>query len=176
MNFNISDLVAAVSTVIAAIAAIFSFKAARATEKVGEAQLIRDFAKVYAGDEFRDDLKTLRLWDSRSKAEKLDFILLVRGGDKFAVRVDQSRRRVFLFFDSIARLGYLGYIGRGAVRSICGLAGINLFFDVAVPLTLLSQPTMSMSHIRYLSRLKLQKAPLLDLVSDAFAQTWFSRD
>tara|TARA_R110001592_G_scaffold286949_1_gene555595 strand:- start:1597 stop:2106 length:510 start_codon:yes stop_codon:yes gene_type:complete len=146
------------STLVAALAAYFSYRSAKATLYAYEAHLISDYAEKYAAPAFLSHLRALRKWSDRETGgSAADFVPLLSSGDAFAAEVDSARRAIKMHYESVGRLGRARYLRRRAVREICSSAGLDLYFDVAIPLTKELNPGLDVSIAKYLAGLGLKR-------------------
>jgi hypothetical protein len=165
-EIDTSLLLAFGSTVVAAVAAYFSYQSARATLFAYEAHLISDYAAKYASPEFLNHLRVLRKWrDLSLESNDKDFIPLLAKKDPFAVEVDAARRTIKMYYEGIARLGKARYLRKKAVKEICATAGLDLYFDVAVPLTKELHPGMNLNMASYLEGLGMERNSAMKSVS-----------
>ncbi len=162
---NISLFIAFGSTVVAALAAYFSYLSAKTTLLAYEAHLINEQAAKYASPEFLHHLRVLSRWRQRvTNGEQLDFIPLLTARNAEALDVDAARRAIKMHYESVARLARAGYLRKKAVREICRTAGLDLYFDVAIPLTKEIDPGLDLSISRYLNSLGLERHRVMSIV------------
>ncbi|WP_321488231.1 hypothetical protein [uncultured Hyphomonas sp.] len=158
LTSQLTYLVPLLSVIVAAVAAFFSYKSAKASLLAHEAKLLREFSVHYARPEFSEHLRNLRSWLERHGTESGEYFLtMLKSNDPFAVSVDEARRAVKFHFEDAAKLGRSKYLRKGAVQQICCEAGMDLYFDVAIPLTLAMNPKLDLASHNFLRKLKLRR-------------------
>lgn len=135
VSTDVSALFTAVSAFAALIAAIASFMSSRATQRASEAQLFNDFIKEYGAQEIRDALRSLRQWQEENGADfATKFVEAVQNGNAHALEVDKDRRLIWNFFWKAYMLYSSKYISGKTLKQIGSVSGINLFYDIVVPI------------------------------------------
>jgi hypothetical protein len=135
--------VAAISAIAAAISAYFSWRSSRAAANaattaadVAATNLILKFRDQYASNEMRIDLHNLGAWYDKygSSTFAKTWQEERQQGDKEALIVNASRRRVSHFFSSIVDLHNAGLVPERLKKLLTDFDGLDVFHSVVEPL------------------------------------------
>jgi hypothetical protein len=123
------------SSRIAAEAARTSADTARTAANAAATNLILKFRDQYASDEMLIDLRNLRAWQNKHAAKFVEeWQNKLAQGDKEALIVDASRRRVTSFFSKIADLHDTNLVPERIKKLLVDFTGLELLDDVVEPL------------------------------------------
>lgn len=144
MNVDLTDLssyATMVATIAAAWAAIEARRSVNITKRTAESQLLCEFMRDYESPEMADALRRLDHW-RRNHGETFAQVWIQRfsSGDQEAAAVDRSRRKVNFYFAKIAQLQKAKLVETRILRMMATVSGINLFYDVVLPLELALNP------------------------------------
>jgi hypothetical protein len=150
----VTTLLAVIATAIAAWAAWEARKAAKATQAAVEAQVVYSAMGEYFEPKMAQSLRTLRDWQNKNGSDFANFwVQEFQQHRPEAVEVDPAKRYVKGFFTRVTRLYSAGLINERALRAVTYVNGINLFYDVIVPLDLAQNPDVDRAAEQILSRL-----------------------
>lgn len=131
-----------VANVIALVAAVAAWRAARAsflsaaeTRRGSQAQLVSSLLDSYASAETLASMICLRKWFSQHGRRAADEFRRLRQDDYAAIaEVDHARRRVSHFFQKLYVLHNSGYLDERAVRTIATKDTVAFFRGLIEPL------------------------------------------
>ncbi|HWA00540.1 MAG TPA: hypothetical protein VG841_09540 [Caulobacterales bacterium] len=124
-----------ISTIAAAVAAGASLRQAKIAQSVHEADLFVRFVERYRSPQMNAALKRLATWwkeNGREGVRAWNEARLRREPD--ALAVDDARRTVKAYFESVALLFQKGFVSRHFAVSAVDHGGIDVFFEVGEPL------------------------------------------
>jgi hypothetical protein len=136
---DIGEVVVALATCAAAIAAWVAARAARegvdATRRASEALLLLEALREYNGAEMGEALTRLSGWGRsvRDQGERTiveEWRLTTAGKDS----LNAARRRVTSYFSNLDELREAGLISERTWRTATDKAGLGVLFDVCAPL------------------------------------------
>ena len=91
----------------------------------------------YFDSKMVDDLRTLRAWrDKNPENFATEWLRQLGNNSTEAAAVEAARRRVKGYFVKAARLYSNSLISKDALRAVAFVNGLNIFYDVVVPLGL----------------------------------------
>ena len=131
----LADYATLVTAVAAAWAAYESRRSANASRAAAESQVVYQSMIDYFKPEMTDALRTLVKWREGhgDQYPALWLAAFLRGEQEAAV-VDRARRHVKGFFDRAVRLREAKFVSEPAFREMAYTGGLNLYFDIVVPL------------------------------------------
>src|SRR5262249_53533859 len=130
-----SAIAAGVSAIAAAISAYFSSRSSRTAADAAATTLFLKFRDQYATNEMLIDLHNLGAWHDKHGPSKFAETWRKKReqGDKEALIVDASRRRVSHFFSSIADLHDTGFVP-GRIKRLLTDFDLDVLYSVVEPL------------------------------------------
>ena len=145
----------ACGALVAAFAAWFAARATRnavlATRDTAEASLVYSFRRDYSKQVMSDGMRRLGDWRRDNDNDFAEtWLSRLKKKDSAAVKVDEDRRRVKSYFETAADLQKNGFIREQAYRTICFVAGINIYYDVVYPIEKALNPDGSSRLYDYL--------------------------
>jgi hypothetical protein len=153
---------AAATATGAMIAACASYFQARTSGKAYESVVYLTLAARYNSNEMREALNVLAAW--RREHPEQDFAdrwaRLVNEGDAAAREANAARRLVDHYFIDMARLHRVGAIGRHMLDVLTDVHGLNVFYEIASPMTAALAPRAARHRplARTLTRIKRRYA------------------
>lgn len=151
------DVVALLTAGGGLITAIASLISVRNNRVMIEASLWPDFNRRYKTDEMSQAIKTLTNWYYDHPADFVDLWLeKLRLGDEEARHLDRHRRTLSMFFVDIASLYRDRIISRRFARFVANQAGLNVFYEVVVPMNMAQRPARTIEAVRQLKKLLKQ--------------------
>ena len=106
-----------------------------AAQLASEAQIVHTFLERYFRQEMSDSLRTLRMWFENHPSNAVEqWHAECEKKHAGAIEVEVARRVVKAYFTMAALMRQNAMIRPNAFRSIAHVAGINVFYDLAVPL------------------------------------------
>lgn len=144
---EIVEILAQLATVGAAIfagwAAWEARNAAKASRAAVEAQAVYSAMSDYFQPEMAEALRTLRAWaEKHGNNFATIWLQEFKARNHEALEVDRARRQLKGYFVKAARLRSGGLIEDNAFRAVAYVHGLNLYYDVVVPLDLALNPTV----------------------------------
>jgi hypothetical protein len=139
----IMAIAACASAVAAAVSACFSWRSSRAAASaaatavnVAATNLILKFRDQYASNEMQIDLHNLGAWYDKYDSSTFAKIWHEerQQGDKEALVVNASRRRVSHFFSTIADLHNANLVPEQLKKLLIDFDGLDVFYSVVEPL------------------------------------------
>ena len=168
-----SVILAAVSAIAAAVSACFSWRSSRTAANVAATTLILKFRDRYATNDMLIDLHNLCAWrDKHSPKFAQTWGKKRQQGDKEALIVDASRRRVSHFFSSIADLRGAGLVPKQIKGLLTDFDGLDVFYSVVQPLERELSPDYNETPFKTLRKLRpprvglTQYAPISWVIKD----------
>jgi len=151
------DVVALLTAAGGLITAIASLVSVRNNRVMIEASLWPDFNRRYKTDEMSQAIKALTNWYYDHPADFVDFWLeKLRVGDTEARQLDLHRRTLSMFFVDIASLYRDRIISKRFARFVANQAGLNVFYEVVVPMNMAQRPARTREAVRHLKKLLKQ--------------------
>jgi len=146
------------SVIIAAFAAVMSFrsatearKSAKATQDAAEASLVVLFLEKYFDPGMDEALRVLAAWkQDKGKDFATIWIAGRNSGSAEAWAANDARRKVKGYFEETARLHFAGVIRTATLRELAYVAGLNIYFDVIDPMELALNPSRSPRTVEFL--------------------------
>ena len=156
-------VLAAVSAVASAIAALTSLAQARGTAQGNEVNAYLRLMEDYGDPAMREALLELgRFWRERRDSfpdSGAAWTALNASDPDAAKTVRGHSRLVSNYFGSAARLYEAGLISRKLFRLLISRPGLNVYYDVVVPINVVRNPTGHTTHyVRVLKRVVKQYA------------------
>jgi len=150
------EILAQLATVGAAIfagwAAWEARNAAKASRAAIEAQVVYSAMSDYFQPAMAEALRILRAWAKKHGSNfAAVWLQEFKDGKPEAVEVDRARRQLKGFFVKAAQLHSGGLIGDKALRALAYVHGLNLYYDVVVPLDRALNPTAPQDAERLLA-------------------------
>jgi hypothetical protein len=156
-----SAVAAAASAIAAAVSACFSSRSSRTAADTAATALILKFRDQYASNEMFVDLLNLRAWyDKHGSQFEQTWKEKLEQGDKEALIVNASRRRVSSFFSNIAYLHNARLVPKQTEKLLTDFAGIDLFYGVVEPLEAALGPNYDKTPFQSLRNLRPPRAGL----------------
>jgi len=168
--------VAACSAIAAAVSAYFSSRssqtavdvaatardAAKTAADVAATNLILKFRDQYASDKMLIDLHNLGAWHDNHRSSNFAETWRKKReqGDKEALTVDASRRRVSHFFSSIVDLYDTGLIPERIKKLLIDFDGLDVLYSVVEPLERELNPGYNRTTFETLRKLRPSRAGL----------------
>lgn len=150
-RLDVIALLTAIGGLVTAITSLFSVRNSRV---MIEAQLWPDFNRRYKTDEMSQAIKALTNWHYDHPADFVELWLeQLRQGDLGAKQLDSHRRTLSMFFLDIAALYKDRIISRRFARFVANQAGLNVFYEVVVPMNMAQRPARTKEAVRTLKRL-----------------------
>lgn len=151
------DLVTFITAVVGLVTAITSLVGVRNNRVMIEASLWPDFNRRYKTDEMSLAVKSLTNWYFDHPT---DFVALwldqLGDGSAEAKQLDLHRRTVSMFFVDIASLYRDRIISKRFAKFIANQAGLNVFYQVVVPMNMAQRPARTKEAVKYLKKLLKQ--------------------
>ncbi len=156
-----SILFAALSAFFSAIAAIASLVETRRVARASDSTIYLELFREYRSPEMDAALDSLaKFWgewrkDYPSAAEA--FLAFRAHNPEGAAAVRRHCRMLVTHFNSVARLIIAGLISRRTAKILITFPGLNIYYDVAVPIVRLENPHPEFSgYIAILKRIRSQ--------------------
>ncbi len=151
------DVVALLTAVGGLVTAVTSLISVRNNRVMIEASLWPDFNRRYKTDEMSQAIKALTNWYYDHPADFVDLWLeKLRTGDAEARQLDLHRRTLSMFFIDIASLYRDRIISKRFARFVANQAGLNVFYEVVVPMNMAQRPARTIEAVRQLKKLLKQ--------------------
>jgi hypothetical protein len=156
-----SAIAAVVSAIAAAISAYFSGRSSRTAAAAAETALILKFRDQYASNVMLFDLHNLGAWHDKHGSKFAETWGKKRQqGDKEALIVNASRRRVSHFFSSVADLYDTGLVPERIRKLLIDFDGLDVFYSVVEPLERELNPGYNKTPFEILRKLRPPRAGL----------------
>lgn len=133
------QVVGSAFSLLAGIAAWLSAAAAKraavATERATQAQLLNSLLDAYSSSEMLSSMMTLRAWGTKHGKHAADEFRRLRQEDYPSIQdVDFARRRVSHFFQKIYALHAAGHLDEPSVRLAAPRGQVDFFREIIEPL------------------------------------------
>lgn len=143
-------VLAAVSAVASAIAALTSLMQARGTTQANEVSVYLRLMQDYSDGGMQESLLALgEYWSLRKdqfpNAGDAWMSDLAQDAD-LAAKIRRHARRVSHFFGAAARLYSAGFISGRLLRLLISRPGLNVYYDVVCPINVARQPKGQAAH------------------------------
>ncbi len=151
------DVVALLTAIGGLVTAMTSLVSVRNNRVMIEAQLWPDFNRRYKTDDMSQAIKALTNWYYDHPADFVELWLeKLRQGDAEGKQLDLHRRTLSMFFIDIASLYKDRIISKRFARFVANQAGLNVFYEVVVPMNMSQRPARTREAVRYLKKLLKQ--------------------
>ncbi len=123
------------AAIAAAAAALFTFMQARASRAALQTQLFLSFSNRYSDPRMGEALMLLINWHKAGPENFADvwFEGFVRQ-DEEALRLEQARRMVSIFFADVARLYESRQINRRIAYHLLAYSGLDVYYNICHPM------------------------------------------
>src|SRR6266581_3008494 len=147
-------LITALTALGALLAAIGSWRSARATRRAAEGNLFSALYAEYGTPEMLRALRVLRSWKSDTGDEfEIKWKRALDASDERAHDVDGARRQVKFYFMRALRLFQAGYVSQRFLREVVAVDGVNILYDIVEPLEYALNPGYDRSGFDTLRRI-----------------------
>ncbi len=154
-----SILFAAISAFFSAIAAIASLVETRRVARASDSTIYLELFREYRSPEMDAALDALaKFWGERKKdygSAAEAFVAYREHNPEGAAAIRRQCRMLVTHFNSVARLLIAGLISRRTAKILITFPGLNIYYDVAVPIVRLENPHPEFSaYITILKRIQ----------------------
>ena len=138
-----APLITLVSALAASTAAFASWRSSNASRKTYDASLYLNFSERYNSEDMYEALKLLTDYYKRNhKTFKSRWKNDIATRDPEIEHINVALRRVGRYYFDIARLYKSGFVTKGIAADMCRQGGINVFYEVWIPMSQISKPNM----------------------------------
>ena len=135
MWLEIASIAAAVSAFAAMIAAFLSWQSHRKQLIIFESGIYIEYRKEYSSHLFANYLRFLvQFKDEKGDDFSRIFCDMAVSGDADIKPINDARRAVKFYFETASDLNRNEYISDKILIEICKVDGINIYFDIVIPL------------------------------------------